>query len=1386
MTHNRLKYAFIVLFFSIYNLFSQPKQLQSERTKPSSEFSQDITVEHISTEHGLSSRSVNAIIQDKQGFIWVGTDNGLNKYDGENITVFRNISNDSTSLCNNWVSSLCVDTMGSLWIGTNDGLNKYDQATNSFLRYVHNANDPSTLSNNSIQSIFEDKNGALWIGTSYGLNKFDRNTKTSERIFPIPHDSVNSGNNFVGAIYEDSKGDLWIGRGHFFALGGGLSLLDRKSGRFTHYRHDDKNQYSLPNDWVTSILEDRDGELWISTDGGVCIFNRNDNTFSPLRVASDKPSSVHRVFSKSIREDNSGNIWYGTWGSGIFKYVKRQRTLYQYTFDPLNPKSLSNPTVTTLFIDRSGLLWVGTGKGGINKVSQKPFNHLNDISHSLILNNGARSLFEDHGGNLYIGTFLNGMWKYDVSSNTLQRILLPPIDSELRSATVRSKEISMVDLSNGRDIESIREEKAGTFIFRDGQGGELIRYDPVMNRSAVIFRTPMGMMNQREYFNCLMIDNDGSLWVGTDRKLFHLNSNGSIISSYADNKNKIGRIGIDSINSILRDRSGNLWIGISTGLYRMDRSETSFKHFQADQNDSASLSSNAVTSILEDHVGRIWIGTGNGVNLFDQNSSSFIQYTSSKGLRGKYIASVIEDNSGSIWAVTDFGVTKIDGYNGEITNYDESDGIPVVDFTLNSGIRTRNGEILFGTNTGILAFHPDNMKKLEYVPPIVMTGIKKFNKQLQLSSSPELLREIIFNHDDNVFSISYSALSYEQYAFNQYAYKLEGFDKDWVYCGSRREAIYTNLDPGRYTFRVIGSNHDNVWNGEGATLSIIVLAPWYQQWWAYCIYAIVFLGMVVSVNWVRMNRFRLEQQVLAEHLQAEKLSEMNSMKSRFLANVSHELRTPLSLILGPIEYLRSRQNDTEYDEQLGIVQRNAQRLLRLIELLLQYSRLESGTIKLTVAQEDVIVILRRLTGYFSSPAAKKQIEVRFIAEQENIFGLVDAEKIEHILQNCISNAIKFTPPGGTVEVGGRVINNELIISVKDTGIGIAPEHLSRVFNRFYRVDTTHKTEGTGIGLSLSKELAEIHHGTMHIESEFGKGTTVTVHIPLSGYSDSEITAKTTEAQAKREPIYDSSSTGVMESLVDTEEQPVILIAEDNEDSRLFIRTQLAKQYTILEAEDGVDALNKTKFQIPDLVISDVMMPKKNGRELCKELKQDERTSHIPVILLTALAEKEDKIEGLRVGADDYLVKPFDAQELLTRVRNLLENRKKIRESYGRIVHIKPGEVSVTSVDEVFLQKAIGIITSHISESEFGVETLAHEIFLSRTQLQRKLKAITNMTPSDFIRQLRLQRAKELLEKNAGTVAEIADQVGFNNHSYFAKCFQEEFGMLPNQIRTQIK
>jgi signal transduction histidine kinase/DNA-binding response OmpR family regulator len=599
---------------------------------------------------------------------------------------------------------------------------------------------------------------------------------------------------------------------------------------------------------------------------------------------------------------------------------------------------------------------------------------------------------------------------------------------------------------------------------------------------------------------------------------------------------------------------------------------------------------------------------------------------------------------------------------------------------------------------------------------------------------------------------------------------------------------YQNLRPGTYELIIRPEDEQEFIDvANQSAIKITVIPYWYNRWWAYAAYVLAVAGLFLGFYRLRIKGVRLEQTLFTERLRSEQRAELESMRSRFFANVTHELRTPLTLILGPTDILLTKTRNTGDREQLGFIQRNARRLLRSVELLLDLSRLESGTVQLKVTKQDGIDILRRITGYFSSASSNDQKPLRFHAPGYPITGFFDAEKLEHILQNLISNALKFTSTGDTIDVQVWKEIDTLCFSVKDTGPGIAAEHLPRIFDRFYRVDETHTIEGTGIGLSLTKELVEIHRGSIEVDSTPGKGTAFTVRIPLDGYASEHVSAPRPasdgDSQRAREIVAMAKKPSNGDAPIH-DGKPILLIAEDNDDARQFILSQLSEDYHVLEAVDGEEAINATQHQIPDLIISDVMMPNKDGHEVCRAIKGDERTSHIPIILLTALSGKDQKISGLNIGADDYLDKPFDIEELKVRARNLIQNRKKMRDAFMRTTELRPGQIHATSLDDRFLKKALDIVEQKMSSPEFDVSRFAREMFLSSRQLNRKLSAITNYSASEFIRHVRLQRAKDLLEQHSGSVAEIADSVGFSNHSYFAKVFSEKFGSLPSQFLSK--
>ena len=648
------------------------------------------------------------------------------------------------------------------------------------------------------------------------------------------------------------------------------------------------------------------------------------------------------------------------------------------------------------------------------------------------------------------------------------------------------------------------------------------------------------------------------------------------------------------------------------------------------------------------------------------------------------------------------------------------------------------------------------------------------------------IAEYTFSPGGNQLTLEASFLGRDSARKNNAYIWLEGVDQNVQVASKKYNLFYTqwsSLKPGKYLLNIQPQDDQAIIaKNTRISIGITVLPYWYQTWWAYLIYGVGVLMIAIVYTRIRVRNLKARQESALNKVQLEKYAEMDKLKSRFFANVTHELRTPLTLILGPIESVLGRKPDKESVEDLGIARRNGYRLLRLVDMLLQYARLEAGTMRLHAVNQDIVPVIRRTVSYFASPAAKKNLELDFTCPAGKITGDFDEEKIEHITQNIISNALKFTPGGGSIRVNAEENNGNLTLTVRDTGIGISKENQKRLFERFFRAERSHKTEGTGIGLSLSKEMAELHHGSLTVESALHKGTTVTVTIPLSGYSEEEkAPVEHKEPYPPAESISASAENGSV-STANGIDLPIVLIAEDNDDARRYIASVFRDNYSVLEAEDGQRALEQSRVHMPDIVISDVMMPDMDGFELCQSLKNEEKTSHIPVILLTALADRKDKIDGLHLGADDYLTKPFDKQELLTRVQNLLELRKRLRESYSHSIKLQPGEIQAASLDDKFVKRAKQVAEAHIPDMNFSVEQFAHEMFLSRVQFYRKLKAVTNFSPLDFLRIIRLERARELLEKNFGTIAEVAEATGFTNQSYFAKSFHSHFGINPHDVR----
>ncbi len=879
----------------------------------------------------------------------------------------------------------------------------------------------------------------------------------------------------------------------------------------------------------------------------------------------------------------------------------------------------------------------------------------------------------------------------------------------------------------------------------------------------------------------------------------------------------------NQIKHILIDSKGIAWVSTSEGgLNRLtfnEQNQPVIRRYQYEAQNDKSIASNSTRVTFEDRQKRLWVGTeGSGLSWFDPATEAFHRVKSLEAASFlKSVFGILEDADGTLWLSTNRGIVHYFPASGQFKLYDIMDGLQSNSF-LSGHYKTRNGMMLFGGHNGFNMFNPEQVKESRYVPPVLINELKLFNKAVEVGQTREggvdgkplltkplyLCSEVVLSYKDYVLSFGFTSLDYTAPQKNQYAYMLEGFEQKWNYTdANQRFATYTNLTPGEYIFKVKGSNSDGVWNQLPATIRVVVTPPFWQTWWAYLFYVLAGAGVLFLLKRYTERRERLKNELELKRVESEKLQEVDQMKTRFFTNISHEFRTPLTLILGPLEKKLSEiAPGAPEGNELRMMHRNAHRLLQLINQLLDISKLEAGSVKLEPAQGDLLAFLKSMVFSFASLADSKGIKLEFGSPHASLWALFDRDKIEKIITNLLSNAFKFTPDGAMIRVNVHVVASDLTevngletveITVEDTGAGIPAAEMGKIFDRFFQVDgsTTREREGSGIGLALTRELVLLHKGDISVTSEVGVGTCFTLRLPvgLKQLANDKISAeKTTEgldalpvAAGERLPRPDAEMFSTWDG-----QAPLLLVVEDNEEVRRYIHESFDGCCRILEAINGQDGLEKAIEAVPDIIITDLMMPRMDGMELCKRLKTDACTSHIPVILLTARSSIESRLDGLETGADDYLTKPFHPHELRLRVRNLVESRRKLRERFTREVKLQPKDVAITSADEKFLQLAIEVVEKHMANIDFTVENLENEMALSKMQLYRKMKALIDQTPNEFIRNIRLKRAAVLISRRSGTISEVAYEVGFNNLSYFAKCFKEMYGVTPSEYANAEK
>jgi len=1355
----------------------------------------------ISFEHFQTTVTPYCLLQDHYGFIWFGSQyGGLYCYNGYDFFAYRHDPDDESSLSENSVRALAEDINGNLWIGTIGGLNKFNRATGKFQRFLHEPLRADSPSQNYITSIFIDKAGVIWFGTQQGgLNdavvlkskKDGSDSLVCRHYVHDPNDSQSISHNNVKAIWEHSsryENNLWVGTAF------GLNRLDRTTKKFAHYFHDPNDSTSLSHNEVWSIHEDGAGALWIGTHAGGLSRLAADDTFQIKFKNFSLGVSVNQSLN-TITSDRSGNLWIGTLEQGLFRFNSQVGKITNSKHQDDDPNSLWFNNIYSVMTDKVGALWIGR-MDGIDKYDphQKKFSNIPINPPPKIWAIAITSFCEDRFGFTWIGTDKRGLFKQDPSSGKITNYdLIPGDPGSLCSPCVLT----------------VYEDKAGTLWIGTING--LDRFDRKTEKFHHLHDDPSQPDSPNrllsDYIYALYEDKHGRFWISTPRGLSQMDrATGRFTHYLNDQENQIGMTGycIGVIAESKNVKDSTLWIG-ARGLFRFNPETGKLSRYYHQPDDPNSWIDQLVYGIQEDKTGNLWVAATGGLYCL-RADKTVDHFTVKDGLPSNLVFGILEDEDGLLWISTYQGLIRYDPQSRQLRRYDMREGFLKNEFTMGAYYKGASGYLYFGQLNGFKMFHPREIRDNPHQPPVWITNFRVFDKPIRFDRPIPDLKEIRLSYRQNFFTLDFVALNYTESPKNRYAYQLEGVDPKWVHYGTRRSVSYTNIHPGNYIFKVKGSNNDGVWNEQGTSVRIIITPPWWRSHLAFAGYIIAFISLLLIFRQFELRRSRLRGELKMRRFESQKLQEIDSMKSRFFANISHEFRTPLTLILGPLGKMLAQTKSKEKKQEFKLMQRNAQRLQRLINQLLDLSKIEAGKMTLHTRPENIVALLNRIIQTFESQAKMKAIELKFQSEQDEIIAYVDRDKIENIFYNLLSNALKFTPEGGTVaceiqfvnspegeSAFGRDLKSKIVISVADTGIGIPPDRVDKIFDRFYQIDDsyTREHEGSGIGLALTKELVDLHHGKIEVQSELNKGTTFTVYLPLgkAHLKPEEILSETIVEEIKPEisPVEIGTE-------IETEDKvkiplrqralPLALIVEDNADMRSYMQDCLARDYRVIQAVDGVDGWQSAIDKIPDLIISDVMMPRMDGFQLCQRLKSDERTSHIPVILLTARATAESKIKGLELGADDYILKPFDRAELQVRAKNLIEQRRKLRERFSRDISLQPKEIAVTSYDERFLQRTMNIIEQHLSNPNFDVTLLTREVGMSRMQLHRKLQALTNQSANKFIRSLRLKRAADLLNQKYGNVAQIAYEVGFNNPAYFAECFRKQFGKLPSEYKVQ--
>lgn len=1344
--------------------------------------------DHLTIENGLSNSRVRSFLQDQYGFIWIGTASGLNRYDGYELVNYHSDRDDSNSLQHNGVPALLEDSKGHFWIGTKGGLQLMDRSKNTFYPATDWVENPLQLIGHVIV-LKEGENGDIWVGAVNGLFRIrldepipnaaafkaiSKRPGLNVEVFrPWPQGEGNS--NWIWSLSEDKLGHMWVGTNR------GITKFNSQTNQFEVPIFPNIEQASS---LYTSAIHDiectKAGQLWIGSEDGLFLITDDLKKCHEFTLDPANPNGLHNEFITEIEEDEYGYIWIGSDGGGLTKWDPVEKRFTHYKNALSDPNSLSDNNIEALYIDQKGDLWIGNHKG-ISYLNhyRKPFRIIRAGVKTNQLSQGTiESIFSSIDGTLWLGIDDGGLNQY-----------YPKADVFTQYRFSSSQQSGLLN----DDVVTLIEDQQKRLWIGSWGGGLSWRYAD--GRFYHFMKDETRAAPLRDAFIwTLFKDQQGDIWIGTvnngliqyqqglQQFVFH--------GKGAEAKNRIQGTWVISIE---QDKQQNIWIYTNAGLYRYQKATQKIDTF-----DLAFLGKEErISAICPNDDGSLWLGTEKGLVHFYPDQKEYTIIDLGEDISNKWVRSIQKDQKGNLWLGIGRTLSKFDPKSRQLIHHEIKDGLTVGEFTRASAI-SEDGYIYMGNIEGLVVFQPDSIRTYPTAPKTVITDFLLFNESVPLASTkadtmptpsplklaPFISQKLHLDHWQNDIAFEFAALDYLNPDKNKYQYRLKGMQENWIDASAQiRLASYTNLSPGNYQFQVRAANPDGIWSQEVAKMDIQIAYPWWRAWWAYMIYFFILVLIIYIGIFYLKKRMELQAQLSQKQLEADRLKELDNFKGKLYTNLTHEFRTPLTVILGMVQQIKAAPN--KYLEQgLPLIESNGKNLLRLINQLLDLSKLENNALHLNLIQGDIVPYLSYLTASLKTVADHKNIDLGFYTEEPSVLMDYDPEQLKHIVYNLLSNAIKFTPANGKVNLNVSSASNQLFIQVQDSGIGMTPEELNHIFDRFYQADNelTREVEGTGIGLAYTRELVKLMQGEIKAVSQVGKGTTISVVIPIT-QNASPIQQNHTLA---------ISSSGITSSAKAnnpvSNDLPLVLIVEDNPDVVFYIKSCLDEHYQVEMAYDGQAGIDLALEKIPDLIISDVMMPEKDGFMVCDTLKNDERTSHIPIILLTAKADVGSRIKGLRRGADAYLAKPFDEEELLVRIEQLVEKQERIAKYFHAQQHSHETPATPDTLDkeaiqieDTFLQKVNDIISKHYHQEEFALPELCQMIGMSRSQLYRKMKAIADTSPSAFIRNYRLAEAKKLLERGEHTVSEVAWKVGFKDLAHFSKSFLSNFGRSPSDF-----